>query len=227
MFYKILIIILIVIELQSYELNNIQKGIIKVAYEAGKKTITSDGMSFENALSGIVMQETTAGKVIIGDNYKMVYYTVINNKYIEINNVENIFEINNQKYLEIKINNKKHKVKVFEKKIKKSYIESSIGPFQIQPKTAIRVINTYYKDKYEYLLKDNNLLINKLFTDIQFSADIAAKYLLLTYEEANTLNKDEKWFRAISRYNGGWNNREYFYNVLNHIVWLREKKYIQ
>lgn len=69
---------------------------------------------------------------------------------------------------------------------------------------------------------DNNLkskankdtaLINKLFTNSKFGAEIGGHYFLSMYEEA--LEKGyrgfEAYWRSVGRYNGGWNNRNYYF----------------
>ncbi|MEA3387600.1 MAG: hypothetical protein U9Q66_04435, partial [Patescibacteria group bacterium] len=56
-------------------------------------------------------------------------------------------------------------------------------------------------------------LINKLFTDSEFGAEVGGRYFLSMYEEA--LKKGyrgfEAYWRSVGRYNGGWNNRNYYF----------------
>ena len=56
-------------------------------------------------------------------------------------------------------------------------------------------------------------LINKLLTDTRFSAEIGGYYLLSIYEEAlkRGYKGNDAYRRAVGRYNGGWNNKKYYY----------------
>jgi len=91
-------------------------------------------------------------------------------------------------------------------------------------KTAIK---NYMKDlkKYTYhnqevgklIVKANKdtRLINKLLNDFRFGAEVGGHYLLSMYEEAinNGHNRQNAYWKAIGRYNGGWNNTTYYTKV--------------
>lgn len=53
-----------------FALNNKQTKIIKESYNIGKEIKARDGMTFGYALSAIVLQESSAGRDLIGDKYK-------------------------------------------------------------------------------------------------------------------------------------------------------------
>lgn len=101
----------------------------------------------------------------------------------------------------------------------KKHYDSS---FAISYSNAEKEYNIAIKKLEEYEKIDNTLkvkahkdtmLINKLLSDNKFGAEIAGHYLLSMYEEA--LSKGYKGFeaywRAVGRYNGGWNNEKYYY----------------
>jgi hypothetical protein len=71
---------------------------------------------------------------------------------------------------------------------------------------------TFHKTKYNSLLVKANKdtkLINKLLTDHKFGAEIGGHYLKWMYEIALNKGYSNAYWRAIGRYNGGWNNKTY------------------
>lgn len=104
--------------------------------------------------------------------------------------------------------------------------DSSLGAFQIKVPTAKRVIteNPILLKNYSNLLlpKNENLLIDKLLGNVKFSALIAAYYLKMGYEEAISRGMSNPYFRAVSRYNGGWSNEPYFNGVKENLKTIRK-----
>ncbi|MEA3452208.1 MAG: hypothetical protein U9Q83_09955, partial [Bacteroidota bacterium] len=196
------------------------------AFEIGKSVKATDGMTFEHTLVGIVLQESSAGKDLIGDKYEDKYYYKNWNK--EEGIMENIFV--KRKHTFIEEGNryyryKKHylkKVYVLKGQLKSLY-DSSLGAFQIKLSTAKIVIKKNLPD-YHYLLEDEDLLVKKLLANIKFSAVVAANYLKLMYEEAQRRKKRNPWFKAISRYNGGQNNETYFKLVNKRIRFFKRTR---
>ena len=88
--------------------------------------------------------------------------------------------------------------------------EMSLGAFQIRLGTAKDVIRINRLYKYTYLLKDDSKLVNRLLTDVEFSAVIAAHYFITNYNEALRRDMWNPYFRAVSRHNGGWTNKKYY-----------------
>lgn len=86
----------------------------------------------------------------------------------------------------------------------------SLGIFQIQLRTAKEVIKNSNLKEYQYLLEKDSLLVNKLLTDIKLGATISAHYFINNYNEAVRRNMWNPYFRAVSRHNGGWNNKRYY-----------------
>lgn len=156
---------------------------INIAKNIGSKVKAKDGTTFEKALCGILLQESSAGLEIIGDSTK-------NGKL-------------------------------------QSLYKSSLGAFQIQVKTAKLVIqkDPYMNRYFKGLLTNDKRLVNMLFTNVQFSALIAAEYLKMTYNEALKRGFKHPWRKAISRYNGGWNNTKYINRVLKRIRFLKRNHY--
>jgi len=92
----------------------------------------------------------------------------------------------------------------------KPLTQMSLGPFQIRVGTAKDVIRNNKLYKYNDLLKDDLKLINRLLTDSRFGAIITGHYFTTNYNEALRRNMWNPYFRAVSRHNGGWNNKKYY-----------------
>lgn len=98
----------------------------------------------------------------------------------------------------------------------------SIGPFQIRPATAERVIRERLP-QFQYMLKDRKVLLMKLLNNTRFSAIIAGNYLIMCYEEAQKRKMWNPWYKAVSRYNGGWSNNTYVRKVSRKIKLLKNE----
>ena len=179
------VFLLLFVSSQIFALSKSQVKTIEIAYNIGKQIKTKDNMSFEKALSGIVLQESSAGRELRGDKYK-------NGKL-------------------------------------KSLHDSSLGIFQIKLSTAKWIIkhNKFMNKYFKYMLKDDKILVNMLFTNKTFSALTAGKYLKTMYEEAKRKKLSDPWMRAISRYNGGWNNMTYFKKVMKRIHYLEKRHFFE
>ena len=69
-----------------------------------------------------------------------------------------------------------------------------------------------HKIQYEILLGKANKdtkLINMLLTNYRFGLEVGGHYLMWMYEIALNKGFSDAYWRAIGRYNGGWNNIEY------------------
>jgi hypothetical protein len=87
----------------------------------------------------------------------------------------------------------------------------SLGPFQIQPRTAKFIIK---KDKFLFsqfhmYLKDDKKLINKLLTSPKFGALIALSYFKHNYNIALKRGYKNPLSSGFATYNGGWVNKPY------------------
>lgn len=155
---------------------------LKEAKQVAKLVKAKDGMTFENAIQGIMLVESSAGLELIGDKYK-------NGKL-------------------------------------KSLYESSLGTLQIKISTAKETIkkSKFLRKYFKHLLTDDKKLVNMLLTNIRFSTLIAVYYLKFNYEHAIRLGFSKPYFRTISRYNGGWNNKTYYTRVKKRIRWLKKFK---
>jgi hypothetical protein len=77
-------------------------------------------------------------------------------------------------------------------------------------KTLVSLSN--HKKQYYSLLKKANKdtkLINMLLTNYKFGVEVGGHYLLWMYEIAVDKGFTDAYWRAIGRYNGGWNNLTY------------------
>lgn len=100
---------------------------------------------------------------------------------------------------------------------KKSITKASLGPMQIQVRTARHVAQ--YVKKMSWLQKLSDIQIAaRLLGDVKLSAKIATYYIVLLHEQRRNS------FHAVSGYNGGMNNHRYYNKVMknmaivNHLV---------
>ena len=238
MFSKILILSIFV-SVNLFALTNIQKAKIKTAYNIGKTIKAPDGMTFENTLPSIMGQESSWGKANIGDKYdnsgrlKSLYDSSLGNFQIKLSTAKITilkFPYLYKKYGHL-VNTGKSTYKEYAKYRKKLEYFRKIFQSRSWKKRAKmgnkKAIATIAWAKKEFL-KNYNLwkkaskqarrdtkLINNLMYNFKFSAEIAGYYLLNTYEQAlNKFGKKQVYWRAIGKYNGGWNNKRYY----NYIV---------
>ena len=61
-----------------------------------------------------------------------------------------------------------------------------------------------------------------LLTNYKFGVEIGGYYLRWMYEIALDKGYSDAYWRAIGRYNGGWNNREYQEKVRNRMQLVNE-----
>jgi len=166
------------------------------------KSITSDG--FNSYL------EAKASCLLNNKNYdKILYYESILNNPIWIKRYKagekrairtfkwakkelkyhKTIHKNNIKKLTLKLKEKYPKDLVYLKEVKKQYI------------------------KMKRKVDKDVLIVNKLLSDFNFGAEIAGHYLLLCYEQAKKKHFKNPLKKAIGRYNGGWNNTQYYTKV--------------
>ena len=103
--------------------------------------------------------------------------------------------------------------------------QMSLGAFQIRLGTARDVIINNDLYKYKYLLKNNLRLVNKLLTDPSFGAIITAHYFVNNYNEALKRKMWNPYYRAVSRHNGGWNNKTYYRLFIKDINRIKKIKF--
>jgi len=242
MFSKILILsaffsILSITELSA--LTEIQKAKIKSAYKIGKSIKASNGMTFENTLPSIMGQESSWGNANIGDKYdtsgrlKSLYDSSLGNFQIKLSTAKIVI----MKYPHLRkkygnlVNTGKSTYKeyaIYRKRLEyyKSVFQSKIWKKRAKQgnKKAIKTIAWAKKEflknydlwkKASKQAKKDTRLINKLMYNFKFSAEIAGYYLLNSYEQAlNIYGKKQAYWRAIGKYNGGWNNKRYYNYII-------------
>jgi len=200
------IILIFIMGLSAKGLTQIQQANLKFAYDIGK-TFSVDNIHFGHSVSALMLNETNAKKSVVGDKYRFKHYIFINNS-----------------LRKIKYTNKKiyyyhgKRFKVITKKTLNPYNKRSFGYYQFKVSTAKSLIKRYSRlVNYKHLLLNDNILINALLNDLTFSATLAGVYLVDRYNAARRLNLSNPRNRAISAYNGGWNNNEYLAKFRKHI----------
>lgn len=216
-------------------------------YQIGKTIEAKDGMTFENTLPSMFCQESSCGVYVLGDKYdkngklKSVYESSLGNFQIKlstakltIRNNENLLK----KYGYLLYEGKSVYIKFEKNKKKLDYYKSVLeNPVWIERKEkgnkkAIKTIKWATKNYKKHLDVHHKLmskahkdtkLINKLFTDYKFGAEIAGHYLKDMYEEAIDRGFNNRYKRSVGRYNGGWNNMNYANKVVN---WMNTIKVV-
>lgn len=105
--------------------------------------------------------------------------------------------------------------------------EMSLGPFQIRVFTAKEIIRKNKLKNYYGYLENTTALINRLITDVEFSAQLAAYYFVRNYNEAVSRGMSRPYYRAISRHNGGWRNKAYFKALMKNLRHVREFDFVK
>lgn len=210
-------LLIFIFTLNLFGVTNSQIENLKLAYDVGKTIQARDGMTFEVALSTVMMSETSGGTALIGDKYEDVYYII--HDYVEIK-----IKPTSNKFVLFKNYNKK--VRIHKGKLK-PIEECSLGKFQVKLSTAKAMIKKYdFLKGYRKYLKDDAKLVNILLLFDTKSAKIAGAYLLDRYNLAKKKKLSDPYYRAISAYNGGWNNERYvskFKENRTLILFLKDK----
>jgi soluble lytic murein transglycosylase-like protein len=95
-----------------------------------------------------------------------------------------------------------------------SVTKASLGAMQIQARTARFMARTYPELAWINELSDFKI-VNKLISDIEFSATIAAYYMkwLSDYRKS--------YYSAVSGYNGGTSNWPYYMRVKKNLTYVQ------
>lgn len=105
--------------------------------------------------------------------------------------------------------------------------EMSLGPFQIRVFTAKEIIRDNKIEEYYKYLENDTALINKLITDVEFGAKLSGHYFIKNYNEAVKRGMSRPYYRAISRHNGGWNNKPYFSALMKNLRTIRKLSFVK
>ncbi len=105
--------------------------------------------------------------------------------------------------------------------------EMSLGPFQMRVLTAKEIIKKKKLKKYYKYLDNDTALINKLITDAIFGAKLSAYYFIDNYNSALRRGMSRPYYRAISRHNGGWNNKPYYKAVMKDLRSIRKLDFVK
>lgn len=178
---------------------------LKMTYTTGKGITLPNGDDLALTLATLSFRETSFMTDINSAPVSTKYYVLVNNKkqYVKIaqkvdENKKQVIDIKGKKYV---VNKEVY------------YGDNSSGPMEMKLSTAKVVIkNTPQLKAYLPLLKNNAELVKKMHTDKQFAVKLAGYYLIMCYKEGEQKfgkNRNANFVRAISRYNGGWNNIKY------------------
>ena len=201
-----ILIILICSILSAKNLTSTQKDNLKIAYNIGK-TFSIRGVHIGHSVSALMLNETDAIKSVVGDKYRYKRYIRVDGKLLSIKYTTKKTKMYNAR-----------KFKVISKRTLNPYNKRAFGYYQFKISTAKPLIRKYQRLlNYKFLLLNDSLLINALLNDLTFSATLASVYLIDRYKLAKRLNLSNPRNRAISAYNGGWNNTEYLSKFRKHI----------
>jgi len=226
-----------------FGLDDTQVGIIKEVYNTCKQYKASDGFSFENTCAAIVLKESSAGEHLIGDQGK--YPEILANSSLGVMQVR----VKTVLYVFAKFPDLRQRYSGFwhgdiDAIDKYIPILASVNYFRYKWIQAVkardkkkiekyRKIYMRYRDKfskYRYVYFKDLKIADALLTDIKFNVMIAAHYLILNYETAKKRHYWNPWWKAVSRYNGGWYNSKYVIGVIRKmriVRKLRKKGYLK
>jgi hypothetical protein len=158
------LLIIFIININLFALNTIALNKIKTAWDFGKHTKAKDGMTFEYAISGIMGQESSWGKAVVGDKYtktgklKDLYESSLGNFQIKISTAK--LTIKKIPYLK-----KKYKYLIYDgNSIYKKYISLNKKLIKLEA-TSYKNIScenkNYNKMSYYYKIYNNKSWNNK------------------------------------------------------------------
>lgn len=231
---SVLLIIGIMTTANASTLTQKQIKILKTVHDVCSQYHATDGMSFGKTCSAITLQESSAGKNIIGDqgiDPDILVNSSLGVMQIRVRTVLEVLEHNKKlrkqyKYFWHKDYDAIHKyvpiliaIKYYYKMWRQSRGRRAIEyhkKYILEKKHFIRYKKAYNKDL---------AIAESLLTDIKFSATIAANYLILNYELAQKRHYWNPWWKAVSRYNGGWKNVHYAHGVILYLDYLNRTLY--
>jgi hypothetical protein len=223
-----------------------QISLLQKAYSIAKKYKSNDGHTFEDTIVAIYLVESNAGKHLIGDKYyvtgelKSLYESSLGPGQIKLSTA--LLVINSFDNLKRKYGQLYHKdYYAFKKYVPimrkltyyKSVLNNPIWKKRWAEGKKLKV-KAWAEREYKYWLKKikpyikyikkDDIVIDKLLYDEEFSIEISLHYLILNYNVALKRKYYNPWFKSISRYNGGWKNTKYYKRVLKKMKIVRRLK---
>ncbi len=99
---------------------------------------------------------------------------------------------------------------------KRTKVNSSLGDMQVRVVTAREVAKKVKSLNWVNTMSDE-AIANLLLENTQFNVLVAVHYIRIYYNVALKKGLSRPLYRAISRYNGGWNNTEYYTKVMKNM----------
>ena len=236
--------LLILVPIFLMALSQSQINILKETYKIASKYQAFDGHKFNDTMCAIILTESSAGKYIVGDGYfingKEKHFLLkslgigqikLETAILMIKKYPSIFK----KYYHL-IHNEPFAYKIYTKYLQNiSYFQNIVYRYKNKKgKRAKKVLRwakrelRYYKHKMKkykkYYYKDLELA-QLLLSDMAFNVKVGTLYLITNYEYAKKHKMWNPWFKAISRYNGGWKNTAYYKRVIKNMKIWRGVKY--
>ena len=219
--------------------------ILKKANQIGSMLEANDGHKFGDTLPSIIMTESSAGKYVIGDNYYNGKEKAFLDKSLGVGQIKletaiHMIILYPKHYIYFKkyLHRNPFAYKVYSRYLLyiKYYADILRRYKHKYDRRSIRVKKwakrelKYYRRKmksYAKYYKVDMELAEQLLINIDFNIDVAGHYLMYNYNTALKRHMYNPYFKAISRYNGGWYNKTYYKRVMRHMrEWANIKKVI-
>jgi len=220
--------------------------LLQKAHQIAQKYKAVDGHTFEDTIVAVYLVESSAGKHMIGDRYhltgelKTLYESSLGPGQIKLSTA--LLVINSFDYLKKKYKNLYHdnyyvykKYVPIMKKITyyKKILNSPVWKRRWRQGKKLNV-KKWAEREYRYwsnkikphliYIKKDDMIVDKLLYDEEFSILISTHYLILNYNEAIKRHYSNPWFCSISRYNGGWKNKTYYKRVVKKMKVVKKLK---
>jgi len=240
---KFLISILLITNLFGVSFS--QTNVLKTTYKVASWFSAKDGHIFNDTMVAIILTESSGGKQLIGDNYINGQEKPFIMKSLGVGQVKletAIHMIIAHKDVYEQFQEYIHKdpfafKKYYKYLIKIEYYQDILNRYKNKydersikvKRWANRELRHYKKlfSPYKKYYKKDLELAQLLLSDIEFNVSVGALYLIQNYEIALRRHYSNPWFRAISRYNGGWKNKTYYKRVLKNMkIWKKIKHQI-
>lgn len=229
-------------------LDNRQINLLQNVYQVANKYKAMDGHVFNDTVVAIYLTESDAGKNIIGDKNKLFTGRVslldasLGPGQVRLITALEMLDKYNDKFprqYQYLKHPKYHAYKKFlHYKQKTNYYKRIFNKYskkEHKTQRDLRVIKwslreyRYWKSKYKkywnnvykaYYRKDIRIM-NLLLSDPEFYITVSTLKLIDGYDTALKKKMWNPWFKAISRYNGGWKNKQYYQRVIRKMKIVR------
>jgi len=221
-----------------------QNKILKMAYDIGSQYKAIDNHIFNDTICAILLTESSGGKFLVGDNYfsngkekpfllkslgagqvKLETAIIVLRKYPSLF-PNHLIYLHKKPFAYKKYYIYLQNISYYSDILRRYKYKKTKRAYKVR-RWAKREL-AYFKRKmkpYKEYYKLDLELAQLLLSDNRFNIKVALVHLITNYNEALKRKMPNPYFKAISRYNGGWHNKRYYKKVMKNMKLWRAIKY--